>query len=120
MNKFGSVLRDLREKAHVSLGSLARHLGVSVPYLSDVERGNRPPLVQEKIFQAATFLNVDVGVLLASAADAKGNFQLATANLSGPAREVGAMLARQWPVISDNKLQRMKLLLLEPEDATAP
>ena len=110
--QFGVLLRELREAAHVSLGSLARHLPVSVPYLSDVERGNRPPLVQPKIIRTAAFLNADVNVLLAAAAETRGTFQLDAANLSEYAREVGAMLARQWP-ISDDKLQRMKQLLLE-------
>jgi transcriptional regulator with XRE-family HTH domain len=113
--KFGGLLREVREAAGVSLGALARHLLVSVPYLSDVERGHRPPLVHGKIIVAAAFLKADITALLVSAASTRGSFQLDAANLSGHAREVGAMLARQWSEMSDKKLQKMKQLLLEEE-----
>jgi len=37
----GARLRELRERSCKSLSFLAKIAGVSVPYLSDVERGNR-------------------------------------------------------------------------------
>lgn len=37
----GSKLRDARESAGVSLREMSRRLGISAPYLSDLERGNR-------------------------------------------------------------------------------
>lgn len=113
--KFGLLLRKLRETANVSIGSLARHLGISVPYLSDVERGNRPPLVHDKIIRAAAFLNVDPGPLLLSAGETRGTFHLDAANVSGSAREVGAMLAHQWSGMSNQKLKKMKQLLEEDD-----
>lgn len=42
-NEFGSRLRELRIQAGISLVKLARSLGLSSPYLSDIERGNRNP-----------------------------------------------------------------------------
>jgi transcriptional regulator with XRE-family HTH domain len=39
----GGKLRDLREKAHLSLRELARELDISAPFLSDVELGRRFP-----------------------------------------------------------------------------
>jgi transcriptional regulator with XRE-family HTH domain len=113
--KFGVLLRQLREAASVSIGSLARHLGVSVPYLSDVERGNRPPLVHEKIIRAAAFLEADPATLLQSAGETRGTFHLDAANVSGSAREVGAMLAHQWSGMSSQKLKKMKQLLEEDD-----
>ena len=40
---FGEKLRELRDKADVSLRELARKMDVSAPFLSDVERGHRYP-----------------------------------------------------------------------------
>ncbi|MFA6286152.1 MAG: helix-turn-helix transcriptional regulator [Opitutaceae bacterium] len=39
----GRKIRDLREKAHISLRELARDLSISAPFLSDVELGRRFP-----------------------------------------------------------------------------
>ena len=36
---FGNMLRKERQLTETTLGALARHLGVSVTYLSDVEPG---------------------------------------------------------------------------------
>lgn len=38
---FGRVLRKLRESKHMSLRDAAKKLGISAPYLSDVELGRR-------------------------------------------------------------------------------
>lgn len=40
---FGDKVRELREKADLSLRALARKLDVSAPFLSDVELGRRYP-----------------------------------------------------------------------------
>ena len=37
----GQRIRDARVRKGVSLRALARRVGVSAPYLSDMERGNR-------------------------------------------------------------------------------
>lgn len=39
--KVGLAMRDHRESAGVSLRKVALKMGVSAPYLSDLERGNR-------------------------------------------------------------------------------
>lgn len=39
--KIGNHMRSMREKAKISLRSVASKLGISPPYLSDLERGNR-------------------------------------------------------------------------------
>ncbi|HEY0143636.1 MAG TPA: helix-turn-helix transcriptional regulator [Thermoanaerobaculia bacterium] len=114
--KFGALLREIREHAEVTMGQLARHLDVSVPYLSDVERGNRPPLVDSKIFRAAEFLDVQPDELLRAAAEARGAFQLDASRVSEPARQLGAMLARQWGEMSDKKVENVLRALQEEED----
>jgi len=39
----GEVIRELRQKADLSLREFARKLGISAPFLSDVELGRRYP-----------------------------------------------------------------------------
>jgi transcriptional regulator with XRE-family HTH domain len=41
--KVGSYIRDQRVKARLSLSNMSRLAGVSIPYLSQVERGLRKP-----------------------------------------------------------------------------
>lgn len=117
MAKFGVMLRDAREIAGRSMGELARHLDVSVPYLSDVERGFRPPLVDDRIMKAAAFLGASPDPLLKAAAEARGAFQLSAA-VNPTARQVGAMLSRQWNAddgLSQSKLKRIREVLEEAE-----
>lgn len=47
-NEFGEALRAARKGVGMRLSDLAAALGVSVPYLHDVEHGRRPPLVPQK------------------------------------------------------------------------
>ena len=49
----GSTLRALRESAGVSLRELARRIGVSAGYLSQVESGQSGPPTPERLFQIA-------------------------------------------------------------------
>ena len=43
MQTLGQHLRELREKNHVSLRSLAARVRITAPYLSDIELGRRHP-----------------------------------------------------------------------------
>src|SRR5690349_4900920 len=58
----GEVIRELREKADMSLRELAKKIDVSPPFLSDVELGRRYP--SDETFQKmAKALNVSVNEL---------------------------------------------------------
>lgn len=59
----GSTLRALRESAGVSLRELARRIGVSAGYLSQVESGQSGPPTPERLFQIAAALGLDEGDL---------------------------------------------------------
>jgi len=58
----GSLIRDLRENAQVSVRQLAKRSGVSNPYLSQVERGLRKPSA-DVLNQIAKGLRVSAEVL---------------------------------------------------------
>lgn len=52
---FSSFLNRMRTKHGVTLRTLASTLGVSAPYLYDVEQGNRNPLKKEHLEKLAQF-----------------------------------------------------------------
>jgi transcriptional regulator with XRE-family HTH domain len=65
--RFGDLLRKKRREAGKTLGDIARLLGISVVYLSDVERGNRKPLSNDRILKIAEFLEQDASTLIEAA-----------------------------------------------------
>lgn len=112
--KFGRLLRALRTKAGKTMGDLARHLHVSVSYVSDVERGARAPFVQGKILLVARFLGADANPLLIAAAQTRGAFEL-DANVNARAREVGAALTRTWSDLSEEQLDKISRIVAGEE-----
>ena len=56
---FGELLTQLREKKDKTLRELARAIGVSAPFLSDVEKGRRSALTAERIDKVAAVLQLD-------------------------------------------------------------
>ncbi len=65
--RFGDLLRNKRREAGKTLGDIAKLLGISVVYLSDVERGNRKPLGNERILKIAEYLEQDAAPLIEAA-----------------------------------------------------
>ena len=109
--KFGELLRKERSRAGMSMGDLARKLGVSVPYVSDVERGNRAPFSTERTLHAAEAIGIDSNVLLVAASRDRGAFELQTKGVSSRAREVGAALARGWSDLTEEQLEQIARIL---------
>lgn len=104
---FGTLLRRLRTDAEKSMGELARHLKVSVTYVSDVELGRRAPLTREKILSAAEFLGASPDRLLAAAAESKGVFELDANGLTPKKSQLGAALARGWNDLSSDAVDQI-------------
>lgn len=65
--RFGDLLRKKRREAGKTLGDLHRLLGISVVYLSDVERGNRKPLSNDRILKIAEYFGQDATDLIEAA-----------------------------------------------------
>lgn len=81
-NLFGSALREARKGADKTLNRLAEEMNFSTTYLSDVERGLRPPLAPEKIALAAKLCRVRVDTLLAPAARDRGSLVVPVEGMS--------------------------------------
>ena len=71
-NLFGPALREARKGAGMTIDRLSSELNFSKTYLSDVERGLRPPLRGDKIMRAARACNVEAETLIAPAARDRG------------------------------------------------
>ena len=65
--RFGDALRNQRHNARKTLGDVAKLLGVSVVYVSDVERSNRRPFNNERILKIAKLIGADPAPLMAAA-----------------------------------------------------
>jgi transcriptional regulator with XRE-family HTH domain len=116
--RFGDLLRKERRKADKTLGDIARLLGVSAVFLSDVERGNRKPLNNDRILKIARFLEGNPLPLM-EAADRERGFIEYDIRKARPleADVVGGLvagLARGG--VSDDQLHNIQRILNGEED----
>lgn len=70
--KFGQLLRKVRSEKKKTLRDIARCVSHSVPYVSDVELGQRKPFQPEIINQIAEYLQIDPTPLLRAAVLERG------------------------------------------------
>lgn len=111
MTAFGKLLREERQKAKKTMGELGRHLGVSVPFISDVELGRRPPLSVDRIKLAAEYFGIDPQPLLAAAVSDRGSIELQAAFATPKKVQVGAGLMRRWADLTDEDLEKIERIL---------
>ena len=60
---FGKVLREIREKNHISQEKLAEHCDLDRTYISLLERGHRQPTITT-IFKLSKALNISPSSLI--------------------------------------------------------
>ena len=60
---FGRTIRSRRRAKDLTLGYVARALGVSPSYVSMVERGKKPPFPESKLVILAQLLGIELGAL---------------------------------------------------------
>ena len=56
---FGTFLNDKRKERDISMRELARQLGISAPFLSNVEKNRCAPLTAERLEKVALILNMN-------------------------------------------------------------
>lgn len=115
---FGQVLRQLRREAGRTLGDVARLLGVSAVYVSDVERGNRRAFTRERIIQIANFLEKDPTELLRAADRERGVIEYDITNARPLEADVvgGLVTGLARGGVSDEQLQRIRGILEESDE----
>lgn len=109
--EFGPALRALREEKGVKLRELSDQLVVSLPYLSDVERGERDPLSNSRIIRVALYLKVDPMPLLAIATKERGRVVLEVPQADSLRVQTAMMLSLWWPDASDETLVKFQEML---------
>jgi transcriptional regulator with XRE-family HTH domain len=89
-------MREARTAKEVKLKDLADSLDVSLPYLSDIERGHRDPPSDERVRKIASYLQADPIPLLAAAARDRGKVILSTEDKSDDHVQIAVLLASKW------------------------
>lgn len=116
-NDFGIFLRRRRVEAKVSLNKLARAIGISPVYLSEVERGVRGPLDRKYWPTLLTNLPNVSEVELEQFAARSRPVQLDLASAPPQYRNLGLVLARRIDQRDLTESQMQELMrLLEDED----
>lgn len=104
---FGTLVRERRAGAGMTLGALAGILGISVPYLSDIELGRRNPFDAARMKILGEALGIDLAELEKAAAVSRGVFELE----AGPTPlhvDVAAELAEVWPRLTSGDLTAIR------------
>lgn len=111
--RFGDALRRRRREAGKTLSDVAGVLGVSIVYVSDVERGNRRPLDNERIIKVSKYLKTDPAPLIEAADVERGVIEYDISKARPlEANVVGGLvsgLARGG--VSDEQLTKIKRIL---------
>ncbi len=116
--RFGDALRRARQDSGKTLGKVARLLGVSVVYVSDVERSNRRPFSNERIIKVAEFVETGPAPLIALADVERGVIEYdITKGSQLEADVVGELvsgLARGG--VTDTQLQKIREILEDSDE----
>lgn len=115
MSDFGELLRKYRTRAGLSQGGLAKELGVTVAYVSDVERAARKPFVPGKIHQVAKLLTLSFAeheALLLHRALEHGSFELPYLDpFATKHNAVAATLQRTWETLTPQELEAIAAVI---------
>lgn len=103
---FGDYLRKAREKKKISLTLLARVVGCSIPYLSDVENGRRNPLTEKNLLKVSEHLSLNLDTLRLKAAISLGQFKLPVT--TDRADRLAIRLAKTWTNLGERELQAIE------------
>lgn len=115
MSIFGSRLREARELAHKSMKDLAEAVGVSIVYISDIERGRRNPPQGDKLTRIANFLGLNPDEVEDLAARDRKRVELELKDDQGAISDAALVLARRWDSITDTQAEEI-LKIFQPRN----
>jgi transcriptional regulator with XRE-family HTH domain len=102
---FGGLVRQGRRRLNKSLQDVADALGVTVVYVSEVERGKRPPFTIERLPALAKVLELDLGDLRAAAWAERGMIEWDPSTTSD--MQIEALMALARGGLSENQLEEI-------------
>lgn len=104
---FGEHLRTLRIARHRTLGEVAGWYGISVVYLSEIERDRKPPPNEALIEGIVSSLGGDVPKMLGLASVARGRFVLPIVSGDALRQRLGTALLERWAHLTDDEVKRL-------------
>ena len=99
---FGELIRASRRRLNKSLQDVADALGVSVVYVSEVERRKRPPFTMERLPALSRVLELDLKKLITTAWTEKKMIEWDPSSTSD--KQVQALVALARGGFSDSEL----------------
>lgn len=111
MPEFGATIRKIREQLRKTLASVAADMGVSVVYLSDIERGRRSPPLGEKLQKLSASLQLNPQEVEEWAHKERQRVELNLNNRTEVASNAAIMLARRWDSLSDDEASQILKIL---------
>lgn len=115
---FGKTFRELREAARVTLRAVAKHMGWSPAYVSDIERGRRTPPTNQNITKMAKAINVEPRPLIILA-ETERSAKVILYSETIDQKETALTLSKAWPHLTKQDLQDIKLIT-QPRDPENP
>ena len=117
---YGKTIREYRMLAGLTLSQLAekwpsKEAGVTLRYVSDIERENRKPSKKSVLLAIAEAYELDPEEVANLALYSQAYVPLDTREATEQQREVAVMLARAWP-LSDSQLEEVRKVLEGDDD----
>lgn len=108
---FGEHLRTLRVARGHTLAEVAGWYGISIVYLSEIERDRKAPPNEALIEAIVSSLGGDVPKMLGLASVARGHFVLPVAVGDVQRRRLGTVLLERWAHLTNDQIERVMLAL---------
>lgn len=114
MNQFGNMLRRERKEQNLTLGDLAKKVGISVPYLSQIETGTKP--LQDKLVERFVtelgLIGDDANALRRAAAVSMGEYSIRMEeDASNDDRILASMLAAGFARLPRDKKDQLREIM---------
>lgn len=109
--EFAKLARQARLQARVTLREVAEALGMSVAYVSEVERGNRPTPSMQRAELWARAVKTDPETLVRAACADLEMVELTVDHLPQHQREVALALGRAYDGLSEEQARRILEIL---------
>ena len=107
---FGQRLRQLRGEKNITLASMAKILGVTTSYLSQIETGKKPPASPVMVDQINAILGLiwdDAEAMKILAAQSKSRVTIDTTALGPEATKAANLMAELLPKVDDKEAKLM-------------
>lgn len=102
---FGELIRTSRRRLNLSLQDVATALGVTAVYVSEVERGKRPPFTIDKMPKLAKILERDLDELKNAAWKGRKMIELDPESASN--KQIEALMALARGGLSESQLDQI-------------